>query len=248
MARALGYRFIGADGGEIPEGGLGLLELDRIDTAEVDPRLAGVEVVAACDVDNPLLGPSGAAAVYGPQKGADRRLVQQLELGLSQLAQVAARDLGTTGLELRPGSGAAGGTGFGLVAFLGARLARGVEVVADAVGLDRLLESCDLVLTGEGRFDLQSLEGKVPGEVARRARRLGVPCLVIAGSVEVEALRQLHELGGQLVEAAANLRGLDPADSRQLSLIRRRAGRRLQMVSAQACGLAPGGPVRRTGQ
>jgi glycerate kinase len=248
MARALGFRFLREDGSEVPEGGLGLLDLDRIDATGAEPRLAEVQVVAACDVTNPLLGPFGAAAVYGPQKGADPGLVQQLELGLARLALVAARDLGTAGMELRRGSGAAGGTGFGLVAFLGARLAPGVEVVADAAGLDPLLEGSDLVFTGEGRFDRQSLEGKVPGEVARRARRLGVPCLVIAGSVEAEALRQLHELGGRLVELDADLRSIQAADSRQLGLIRRRARTRVLRAAIEACALAAGSLRPETGQ
>jgi glycerate kinase len=248
MARALGFRFLREDGSEVQEGGLGLLDLDRIDATGAEPRLAEVQVVAACDVTNPLLGPFGAAAVYGPQKGADPGLVQQLELGLARLALVAARDLGTAGMELRRGSGAAGGTGFGLVAFLGARLAPGVEVVADAAGLDPLLEGSDLVFTGEGRFDRQSLEGKVPGEVARRARRLGVPCLVIAGSVEAEALRQLHELGGRLVELDADLRSIQAADSRQLGLIRRRARTRVLRAAIGACALAAGSLRPETGQ
>lgn len=238
MARALGFRFLGKDGGEVPEGGLGLLDLDRIDPAGADPRLPEAQMVAACDVTSPLLGPFGAAAIYGPQKGADSTLVQQLDRGLARLAQVAARDLGTRGLELRPGSGAAGGTGFGLVAFLGARLAPGVEVVADASGLESLLEVSDLVITGEGRFDLQSLEGKVTGEVARRARRLGVACLVIAGSGEPEALGQLQQLGGWLVVAGCDPRDLEPADSRQLVQIRRRAKARVRRATVEACALA----------
>lgn len=237
LARALGYRLLRADGGEIPEGGLGLRQLDRIESDRVDPRLARVRVVAASDVTNRLLGRRGAAAVYGPQKGADRATVAGLEAGLHRLAEVAGRDLGTSGLEVRPGAGAAGGTGFGLLAFCGARLAPGADLVANACGLDGALARADLVLTGEGRFDRETLHGKVPGEVARRALRAGVRCVLIAGSSEPGAGEALRRLGAQLLETGGDVSGLAAGDRHTRTLIRRRSRTALGRAAALACGL-----------
>ena len=237
MARALGYRFVGSDGLEIPEGGLGLRELEHIDSDAVNPLLARVRLIAACDVTSPLLGAQGAAAVYGPQKGADSPTVAELEEGLARLAEVAGRDLGTAGLDLIPGSGAGGGTGFGLLAFCDANLLPGVEVVAEVSGLGTRLDCADLVITGEGRFDLQSLEGKVSGEVARRAQDAGIPCFVIAGSSTAEAKLALRQLGAHLIETRTDVRLLGRGDSRETGRLRRRVQADLREAAARVCGM-----------
>lgn len=136
----------------------------------------------ACDVDNPLIGPSGASAVFGPQKGATAAMVSQLDANLQHYADVLQRDLGMR-LHALPGGGAAGGLGAALVAFAGAQLRPGVELVAHALGLDALIAQADLVITGEGRIDSQSLRGKTPVGVARLAQRHGIPVIAIAGSL-----------------------------------------------------------------
>ena len=183
MASALGVRFLDARGRAVPPIGRALGRICRIDPTGLDPRLAGLRCEAICDVDNPLLGPQGAARVYGPQKGASQAQVEELEAGLAQLAAVIASDLG---VEVRdvPGAGAAGGLGAGLRAFLGADLRRGVDLVLDLVGLDEKLVGADLVITAEGQIDRQTAFGKAPAGVAQRAKAQGVPCLVIAGSID----------------------------------------------------------------
>jgi glycerate 2-kinase len=181
MAQALGYRLLDERGRELERGGAALARLDRIDPSAIDRRWRTVGVSVACDVTNPLTGPEGASAVYGPQKGADREAVAELDAALSRLAAVIERDLGKQVAGL-PGAGAAGGTGAGLVAFLDARLVPGAPLVVDATGLDARLAGADLVITGEGRVDAQTAFGKAPGEVARRAMKAGVPVLLLAGA------------------------------------------------------------------
>jgi glycerate kinase len=191
MIQALGGRLLRADGSPIPPGGEGLLQLDRIDLAGLDPRLAHTELLVACDVDNPLCGPGGAAAVYGPQKGASSEMVALLDSALGHFADIMAHEIGTD-LRDAPGAGAAGGLGLGLMGFLHARLRPGIEVVMEAVQLERVLQGAALVLTGEGRTDGQTLAGKVPLGVARLAHRLGIPTVVISGSIG-EGAERLHE-------------------------------------------------------
>jgi glycerate 2-kinase len=185
MAQALHARFLDAGGSDLRPGGAALLDLDRIDLRPLI-QLVGdrVRFVAASDVDNPLCGPSGASVVYGPQKGARPEDVLLLDRALGHLAAVVARDLG---IDMRgePGAGAAGGLGFGLMAFLGARLRPGVEVVMDAVGLRERIVEADLVVTGEGRLDAQSLSGKVVGGVLRVASEAGVRAAVVCGRADI---------------------------------------------------------------
>ena len=147
-----------------------------------------------CDVDNPLCGPRGAAAVFGPQKGADPDMVQLLDAGLAHLAAVLRRDTGRDVLDM-PGGGAAGGFGAGAAVLLNARLRPGVEMLLDAADFPRLAADADLIITGEGRLDSQSLGGKAVIGVARRAPELGVPCAALAGAVDVSALPRAYELG-----------------------------------------------------
>lgn len=182
LVRALGVRLLDADGHDLSGGGADLGRLADIDTAGLHPGLADCEVVAACDVDNPLTGPRGAAAVYGPQKGAGPEEVDVLDRHLEHFAAVVA-GAGFPSDPGAPGAGAAGGIGFAVLAILGGSLRPGFEIVAEAVGLDELLEGADLVITGEGRLDAQSLAGKAPVGVMRRAHERGIPVIALAGSL-----------------------------------------------------------------
>jgi glycerate kinase len=183
MALALGARLLRADGTRIGPGARGLVELATIDLATLDPRIGRIPVDACVDVGNPLTGPSGASITFAPQKGASPEDIVVLDRALGHLAAVVLRDLGIDLREL-PGAGAGGGLGFGAAAFLGARLRSGAELVAEVVGLEERLARADVVVTGEGRFDLQSLGGKAPGTVIRLAGELGVRGVVLCGEVE----------------------------------------------------------------
>jgi glycerate 2-kinase len=184
MARALGARFLDAGGQEVPEGGAALADVARVDLRAMDPRLRRTEIVGLCDVDNPLTGPRGASVVFGPQKGASADDVWSLDEALTDLAAVAASDLGVD-LSREPGVGAAGGLGFGLLAFCGARLRPGVQAVADAVGLDAAIGAADLVITGEGALDASSFGGKVVGAVLERAALAGRSAVVVCGRADL---------------------------------------------------------------
>jgi len=182
MAQALGAKLLDANGTPITFGGAALADLEHIDITTMDPRLAECDVLLACDVDNPLCGPSGASCVYGPQKGATKDMVARLDAALAHYADIIERDLG---IDIRdvPGAGAAGGLGAGLMVFLKARLLPGIEVVAQATGLVERLEGADLVFTGEGRIDSQTACGKTPVGVARRAKEFGLPVIAITGEI-----------------------------------------------------------------
>ena len=210
MAAALGARFLDDAGAELPPGGAALLRLVHVDTAGLDPRLREVQVTVAADVDNPLVGPDGAAHVFGPQKGAGPDEVLLLDSALRRYARVLAADLGVD-LADTPGAGAAGGLGAGAIAFLGARIRSGIELVLELVGFDREVASADLVVTGEGKLDAQSLRGKAPVGVARAATAHGVPVVALAGVVEV-ADRELRAAGFEEAHALAELEP-DPARS-----------------------------------
>ena len=182
MAQALGYRLLDERGDELPRGGAALARLARIDRSAIDPAWDEVTVEVAVDVTNPLCGPEGASAVYGPQKGATPDMVAELDAALRHFADVVERDLGRGVADL-PGAGAAGGAGAGLVAFLDATLTRGAPLVVEAAGLDGALEGAGVVFTGEGRVDAQTAYGKGPAEVAARASRAGVPVVLLAGGL-----------------------------------------------------------------
>ncbi len=182
MAQALGFRFLDEEGESLGFGGGELARLARIDASSKDPRLEGTTIEVACDVTNPLTGPSGAAHIYGPQKGATPEVVELLDAGLANLDRVLQRDLGKSVGQV-PGAGAAGGLGAGLMALLGGRLVSGIELVLDVLEFDDKAKGAQLIITGEGKFDAQSAFGKVPMGVAQRARSLGVPVVVVAGSV-----------------------------------------------------------------
>lgn len=182
MAQALGVRLLGSDGSPIGRGGAALAELDRIQLDGRDPRLDGVPIDVACNVHNLLCGPNGVARVFGPQKGASPETVATLEAALERYAAVIARDAGIEVREM-PGGGASGGLGAGLAALLGATLAPRFEIVMRYLDLDAALDGADLVFTAEGGIDFQTPRGKVPAEVARRAKRNGVPVIALAGTV-----------------------------------------------------------------
>jgi glycerate kinase len=179
MARALGARFLDEAGRELRPGGGALQQLARIDWSP-PTALAGVEVIVASDVTNPLVGPDGAAAVYAPQKGASPEQVEMLEAALLRYAAVVRRSLGVDVATL-PGGGAAGGLAAGLVAFLGARIVSGFDVVAEATGLRQRLAAADIMITGEGSYDAQSAQGKVTGRLQALSRDAGKACVVFAG-------------------------------------------------------------------
>jgi glycerate kinase len=191
---ALGLRFLDAAGAELAPVPEALAGLARVDASGLDPRLKAVSIQIACDVENPLLGPAGAATVYGPQKGAEPPDVAFLEGVLTRFAGVADA---ATGRDLRdlPGAGAAGGLGWGLAVFAGARLAAGFDIVAGVVGLAAALRGAAACITGEGRIDRQSLDGKVLAGVARLAAAAGVDVVAIGGSVDPLAEADLRARG-----------------------------------------------------
>ena len=197
MARALGYRFLDRDGNELPDGGGSLGQLDRIEVANVMPLLKDARITVMCDVENPLFGPDGAAFVYGPQKGADPDMVQLLDENLRHFSEILIRDMNADVAGI-PGSGAAGGLGGGLMAFCGAELKPGIEMVLDILNFDGHLQDVDLVVTGEGRIDGQSAKGKVPAGIAKRAKKLNKPLVAIAGGVG-EGAEGLYSIGIDLI-------------------------------------------------
>ena len=182
MAGALGVKLFDGDGRLIAAGGAALAQLERIDASKLNPKLADVDIVGATDVTNPLCGPTGASAVYGPQKGASLQVVSELDAALGNFARVVRRDLGQDVAE-KPGAGAAGGLGAGLIVFAGAQLRSGIDMVCEVLGFDGHLEGADLVITGEGRADRSTIFDKAPVGVARRAQARGVPTIILAGSL-----------------------------------------------------------------
>jgi glycerate 2-kinase len=193
LLRALGVRFLDSMGTQLPDGGAALRHLDRIDVSGLDPALRDISFTVASDVAVPLCGPTGAAAMFGPQKGATDDDVVELEAGLARLAQVMADHLGVDH-STRAGAGAAGGTGFALMSMLGASIRPGVDVVLDAVGFDDVVAGAQLVVTGEGAVDEQTLQGKAPMGVLRRARAAGAEVALVGGRIDV-SIAALHDCG-----------------------------------------------------
>ena len=193
LLRALGVRFLDAQGAELPPGGGGLARIASIDASGIPDGVREARFRVACDVTNPFIGPKGAAEVFAPQKGASPAQVKELDAALARFADVLAE---TTGVRVHdlPGAGAAGGVCGGMVALLGAEPARGAELVAETVGLGTALAGADLVVTGEGRVDAQSAGGKVVSVVASMARERGIPVVALAGSV-AGPLEPLHAMG-----------------------------------------------------
>ncbi|HEY3365785.1 MAG TPA: glycerate kinase [Symbiobacteriaceae bacterium] len=231
LIQALGGKLLKADGTPIGFGGAALLDLDRIDLSGLDPRLAQVELLVACDVDNPLCGPRGASAIYGPQKGATPEMVQLLDGALGHLADVMARDV-RRDVRNRPGAGAAGGLGAGMMGFLDARLRPGIQVVTEAVHLDETLAQADLVVTGEGRTDGQTLAGKVPMGVAGVAARHDVPVVVVSGAVTPEADALLAHNICALLSIVHGPMSLDDAIANAPALLERATAQAMRLVAA----------------
>lgn len=219
MVQALGAQLLTADGQPIAPGGAGLSTLAKIDISGLDPRLAQCRIDVACDVTNPLIGDEGASAVFGPQKGATPEMVTQLDRALAHYAEQIAQELDLDVLTLE-GGGAAGGMGAALYAFCGAHLRPGIDIVTDALHLDALVADADLVITGEGRIDSQTIHGKVPVGVARVAKRYQIPVIGIAGSLTADVgvvhqhgldavfsvLHRICSLDEALAEAGTNVR------------------------------------------
>jgi len=212
MASALGARFLDEAGQPLPPGGAALLRLAHVDTRDLDPRIEQTRVTVAADVDSPLVGPRGAAAVFGPQKGASPEDVLLLDSALRRYARVLREVLGVD-LADRPGAGAAGGLGAGAIAFLGASLQSGIDLILELIGFAAAADGADLVITGEGKLDFQSLRGKAPLGVARAAAAHGVPVVALAGVVEV-AERELRAAG---IEEAHALTELEPDVERSIA-------------------------------
>ena len=192
-AAALGVGFLDADGQSFVPVGDTLGRIARIDTAEADELLRSVEITVMCDVTNPLYGPTGAAYVFAPQKGADAEKVKSLDAGLRHFGDVIRSQLGID-VSRMPGAGAAGGMGAGCVALLGGRIQSGIDAVLDVTGFDRQLEGADLVITGEGRIDSQSAGGKVISGVARRTKAKGIPLIAIAGGI-ADSAGAVYDIG-----------------------------------------------------
>ncbi|BBJ40134.1 glycerate kinase [Streptomyces antimycoticus] len=212
MLSALGARFLREDGTPVGPGGGPLRDLATADLSGLDPRLADTETVLASDVDNPLTGPKGAAAVYGPQKGAGEDDVAALDAALAHYVRVLERAVGASAAEyaLAPGAGAAGGIGFGALVGLGAAFRPGIEVMLDVLGFPAALEGADLVITGEGSLDEQTLHGKAPAGVAAAARARGIEVVAVCGRLALAPVA----LGNAGIRRAYPLTDLEPDPAR----------------------------------
>ena len=229
MAQALGVRLLDADGADLPPGGAALARLDSIDTSGLDERAADADFDVACDVNNPLTGPEGASAVYGPQKGATPENVEQLDAALANFAEVVKRDLGAD-VDGVPGSGAAGGLGGGIMAFLGGRLRPGVDIVLDTVDLASRLDGADLIITGEGCMDFQTVYNKAPIGVARLAGERNIPVIGVSGSLG-DGFTDVHEHGIAAAVAITHApMTLDEATDRVAELIASATEQALRLV------------------
>jgi glycerate 2-kinase len=224
MVQALGARLLDSEGRDLPPGGGNLGGLERLDLAPLRATLRTVMIIVASDVDNPLLGQRGAAAVFGPQKGAAPQQVEALEHRLAHWSQAVSNATGRDDAE-RAGAGAAGGTGFAALALLNAEIKPGIELILDLIDFDRRIAGADLVVTGEGSLDEQSLAGKAPIGVARAAARAGTPVVAVAGRLRLSPER-LHEAG---ITAAYPLSALEPDPARSIAnakpLLRRMGAR-----------------------
>lgn len=192
-ASALGIRFLDAQGMDIPSTGDGLASLHTIDLSGRDKRLDAVEIIVACDVDNPLYGPNGAACVFASQKGANSEIIKVLDQNLKHYAEIVKNQM-STDVQRLPGAGAAGGLGAGLYLFAGAKLNSGIDILLDAVNFEGIIQNADIIITGEGKIDSQSIRGKVPLGVANRAKLLNIPVIAIVGQIG-EGAEELYKKG-----------------------------------------------------
>jgi glycerate kinase len=231
LVEALGVRLLDAKGAGIPRGGGGLDRLDHIDVSGIDPRLAGADIVAACDVDNSLLGDHGAARTFGPQKGATPKMVERLEANLAHFAAIIQRDLGRDVSGLKHG-GAAGGLAAGIAGVLAGRLEPGADFVLHRLKIRERLAGKDVVFTAEGHIDRQTLENKAPYALARVARALGIPVIALAGGVSDDVRGEAFDLFDAIVPICPRPLGLEEAMRRAreyLDAAADRAGRLLYL-------------------
>ncbi len=228
MAQALGAALHSKQGTEIARGGAALATLAHISTSTMDPRLQECTLEVACDVTNPLCGPTGATAVYGPQKGATPEMIEELDKALAHYAQIIEQDLGMSVLEI-PGAGAAGGLGAGLMAFLHATLRPGAQIVFEAVDLEERTRKADLVITAEGQIDAQTAYGKSVGAVAEIAKRYDLPVLAFAGSLG-DNYQVVYKLGVDAVTAL-------PSSPMTLTYAMENAARLISDATERACRL-----------
>lgn len=211
MAAALGVTFLDAEGSPLPPGGLALQQLDKIDVEKLDPRISSTEIIVACDVTNPLCGPEGASAIFGPQKGATPEMVKELDKGLANFGLKVETYLNKRIIDEK-GAGAAGGLGGGLMAFLQAKLEPGIDLILDLIQFEEELADADLVFVGEGKTDNQTSYGKAPMGVGVRAKQHGVPVFCISGSLS-EGYTKLENYGINAFFSIAN----SPATLQELS-------------------------------
>ena len=202
MIQAMGGKLINADGNVVARGGVALSDLANIDVSELDPRMSLANVVVACDVINPLCGPRGASAIFGPQKGATQEDIKELDAALANFADVIAKDLHTDVADI-PGAGASGGLGAGLMGFFDARLRLGADIVLEAVNLEEHLKDAELVIVGEGQFDRSTVFNKSPVAVAQRAKRNGTPVIGLSGSFG-GGFAEVHEHGIDAIFSLVN--------------------------------------------
>ncbi len=228
MAQALGAALLSTRGTEIARGGAALATLAHISTSTMDPRLQNCTVEVACDVTNPLCGPTGATAVYGPQKGATPEMVEELDKALAHYAQIIEQDLRMSVRDI-PGAGAAGGLGAGLIAFLHATLRPGAQIVFEAVHLEERIRTADLVITAEGQIDAQTAYGKSVGAVAEIAKRYDLPVLAFAGSLG-DNYQVVYELGVDALEVL-------PSSPMTLAYAMENAARLIRDAAERACRL-----------
>ncbi len=218
MAQALGIKLLSKDGKDLPFGGAALSLLDRIDVSGLDKLVKESEFMVACDVNNPLTGPEGASVIYGPQKGANSVMIEELDAALEHFSNIVKRDIGVD-IGKIPGSGAAGGLGAGLIAFLDGKLRAGVDIVLDTVDFDNRLTGADLVMTGEGSLDHSTVYNKAPVGVARLAKAKGIPVIAISGSLG-EGFQEIYNYGIDAVSAITpGPMTLDMASSNAFKLI-----------------------------
>jgi len=193
MLSELGVKFYNSEKKEIGDGGNALIDLEYIDTSKLDNRIKNTSIIVACDVSNPLCGPKGASAIFGPQKGATPQMVSKLDKALMNYAKIIKKDLGIDIINY-PGSGASGGLGAAFMAFFGARLRLGADIVLDLLDIDTQLKDSNLVIVGEGQFDRSTIFNKAPISVAHRAKSIGIPVLGIAGSLGA-GFNEIHNHG-----------------------------------------------------
>ncbi len=233
MAQALGVLLLDTASRDLEAGGAALAGLDHIDMTGLDPRAADAEFMVACDVSNPLTGPEGASAVYGPQKGATPAQVAELDAALGNFADIVSRDLSADVRDV-PGSGAAGGLGGGIMAFLGGQLRPGIDIVLDTLRFDDKLNGADLVITGEGGMDFQTVYNKAPIGVARLAKARGIAVIGVSGSLG-KGYTDVHDHGIDAVTSITSApMDLDEATDRCSELIADATEQALRMMRAGA--------------